>query len=410
MESKRRIVRVLPVFAAIILVFAMSVSILGDNIRDLQQRRQGVQENIRELQGLLADAQAERDYTLAEILQMEIEMATAAGAHEEALSNLAHVTAQLAAAEDDLAVAEELRIAQLDTLRGRIRFMHENSSMSYIELLLASDTISDFLSNMEHISRIIERDNNILGNLQETEERIARSRDAIAYNLVEVIYMTAALEATMENLDAMLDVRNARMEELELQAELNRNQIAQYQQEEAGLNRDIVNAQAAAAAAARAAQRATTHTHSVTQSANALFVWPVDGPRMITSGYGWRRRPFGSGDEFHSGLDMRAPFNTPILAAADGTVIFSAWHNGGWGNKVIIDHGGGLHTWYAHNSRNVVSVGQQVVAGERIALAGSTGRSTGPHLHFEVRLNGTSTTPGRTQVDPAPYLGLTPAR
>ena len=399
MDKKRRFVRILPVLAAVFVIFAMTVSILGDNIRDLQQRRQGVQENIRELQGLLADAQAERDYTLAEILQMDIELVTAAAAHEEALDNLARVTAQLAAAEEDLVVAEELRVAQMETLRSRIRFMHENSSMSYIELLFASDSISDFLSNMEHISRIIERDNNILGNLQETEERIARNRDAIAYNLVEVITMTDALEATIENLEITLDARNTRMHELEAQAELNRSQIAQYQQQEANLNRDIVNAQAQAAAAARAAQRATTHTHSVTQSANALFVWPVDGPRMITSGFGWRRRPIGSGTEFHTGLDMRAPFNTPILAAADGTVIFSGWTSGGWGNKVIIDHGGGLHTWYAHNTRNLVSAGQQVVAGERIALAGSTGQSTGPHLHFEVRLNG-------RYVDPRPYLGI----
>jgi len=399
MKPKRRLIRILPIFAAVFVVLAMTVSILGDNIRDLQQRRQGVQESIRELQGFLAQAQAERDYTLAEILQMDIEMITVAAAHEEALGNLEYVTNQLINAEADLIEAEELRLAQMEILRNRIRFMHENSSVSYIELLFASDSISDFLSNMEHISRIIERDNNILSNLQETEERIAQNRDTIAHNLVEVTLLTIELEESIYLLETTLAARTARMLELESETDFSRSLIAQYQQQEADLNREIVNAQAAAAAAARAAQRATTHTHSVTQRADALFVWPVDGPRMITSGFGWRRAPIRGGQEFHTGIDMRAPFNTPILAAADGTVTFSGWHSGGFGFKVIIDHGGGLHTWYGHNTRNLVSVGQQVVAGERIALAGSTGHSTGPHLHFEVRLNG-------RYVDPRPYLGI----
>ncbi|MCL1845181.1 MAG: peptidoglycan DD-metalloendopeptidase family protein [Defluviitaleaceae bacterium] len=124
---------------------------------------------------------------------------------------------------------------------------------------------------------------------------------------------------------------------------------------------------------------------------NYPTLWPVRG--SISSGFGWRRNPFGgTGHEHHSGVDIPASWNTPIHAAGGGTVIFAGWRSG-YGNTVIIDHGGGLTTMYAHNTRNDVRQGQRVERGEVIAFVGSTGRSTGPHLHYEVRRNGTAVNP-----------------
>ena len=118
---------------------------------------------------------------------------------------------------------------------------------------------------------------------------------------------------------------------------------------------------------------------------NFPTVWPVQG--NISSGFGWRRNPFGRGREFHQGIDIPARTGTPILAAGGGTVLSSGWING-YGNTVVIDHGGGLTTKYAHNTRNTVIAGQRVERGDIIAHVGSTGRSTGPHLHYEVRRHG----------------------
>ncbi len=122
--------------------------------------------------------------------------------------------------------------------------------------------------------------------------------------------------------------------------------------------------------------------------------WPVSGP--ITSGFGERKNPLGAGDDFHSGLDIAASQGDPIAAAAAGRVI-SAGPDGGYGNLVVVDNGAGVTTRYAHCSQIYARVGEQVEAGQLIAAVGSTGRSTGPHLHFEVRV-------GDSPVDPMQYL------
>lgn len=128
---------------------------------------------------------------------------------------------------------------------------------------------------------------------------------------------------------------------------------------------------------------------------NFPTIWPVRG--SISSGFGWRLNPFGgTRNEFHAGIDIPARVGTPIRAAGGGTVAFAGTQNG-YGNTVIIDHGGGITTKYAHNSRNSVRVGQRVERGDIIAYVGSTGRSTGPHLHYEVRRNGTA-------INPVPFL------
>jgi len=124
---------------------------------------------------------------------------------------------------------------------------------------------------------------------------------------------------------------------------------------------------------------------------NFPTLWPITA--QISSGFGWRRNPMGGrGGEFHDGIDLRAPRGTSIRAAGGGTVDFAGWQ-GGYGNTVIINHGNGITTLYAHNANNLVSAGQRVERGDVIATVGMTGRTTGPHLHFEVRINGTAVNP-----------------
>jgi murein DD-endopeptidase MepM/ murein hydrolase activator NlpD len=117
---------------------------------------------------------------------------------------------------------------------------------------------------------------------------------------------------------------------------------------------------------------------------------------VFTSGFGYRTDPLGRGRRFHSGQDIGAPMGTPIVAATAGTIAYAGWESG-YGNYTCIDRGSGFATCYGHQSRILVTVGQQVQQGQQIGLVGSTGNSTGPHLHFEVRLNG-------VPVDPVPYL------
>lgn len=125
-------------------------------------------------------------------------------------------------------------------------------------------------------------------------------------------------------------------------------------------------------------------------------IWPVSG--AVTSGFGWRNSPWGDGRELHPGIDIAAGMGTPVVATADGEVEKAGW-SGGYGNIVQINHGNGIETIYGHNSKIAVSAGQAVKKGQVVAYAGSTGRSTGPHVHYEVRVNGTA-------VDPIKFLVL----
>lgn len=133
---------------------------------------------------------------------------------------------------------------------------------------------------------------------------------------------------------------------------------------------------------------------STDQLATKPSIWPTNGE--ITSGFGWRTSPWGDGSELHPGIDIANSMGTPVVATADGEVVKSE-ASGGYGNIVQIDHGNGITTIYGHNSRFAVSVGQSVKKGQVISYVGSTGRSTGPHLHYEVRVNG-------TPVDPTSFL------
>ena len=162
--------------------------------------------------------------------------------------------------------------------------------------------------------------------------------------------------------------------------------IVQRQREEAARR-------AAAEAAARAANRGAglAGEAPAADSSGGPFSWPVAGP--ITSPFGSRADPYGSGaSDFHPGIDIGAPMGATVTAAADGQVIFAGWY-GGYGNAVIIDHGGNVSTLYGHMSQLFVSEHQSVQRGQAIGAVGSTGHSTGPHLHFEVRVNGSPTDP-----------------
>lgn len=130
--------------------------------------------------------------------------------------------------------------------------------------------------------------------------------------------------------------------------------------------------------------------------ANSPSIWPVSG--SVTSGFGWRNSPWEDGSEVHPGIDIATNMDTPVVATADGEVVKSGWA-GGYGNIVQINHGNGIETIYGHNSKIAVSVGQSVKKGQVISYAGSTGRSTGPHVHYEVRVNGSA-------VDPMKFLIL----
>ena len=389
--------------AAFFLLLGSVAMANNSDIRELQEQRQSIDNNINEMRTLLNQAQAERNETMAEIIQLNIELAEVTNAYYEAMENLAAATERLNVAQVDLRIAEIQREQQFETLRGRLRSIHENSPMGYIELLMASGSVADFLNNMEHFSRIIEHDHNMLDELREIENTIIRNMQYIVEHYEEARLLTIELESRIATLETTMDTHSARIAALETDEAAHQAMIDQMDSDRQEVSLLIAAAQAQANAAAQQQRAGTQAQRTVNVSSDAPFQWPVDGPRGVNSGFGWRTHPISGRGEHHTGLDLRGAHGTPIRAADDGTVTFAGWMRG-YGNTIVIDHGVNsagqrITTLYAHNSINHVTQGQRVTRGHHIANVGSTGISTGPHLHFEVLINGTPQNPG-------PFLGI----
>lgn len=294
---------------------------------------------------------------------------------------------QLAMAQANLKAAEKNLSGHYDRFSRRLRALYEAGSASYLEIIFTSNSFSDLVVRAELLQRLMASDVKMFNEVKEYKERVE------------------AEKARIENLQQELQQRQTEIASLQKSSQVETNQIKTKVRERETKLRKIQNERKAYEQALDELEadsrrlesfiRGNTKSGSSTPQASAKgMLWPVRGP--ITSPFGWRVHPILRTKRFHSGYDIGVPHGTPVAAAAGGTVILSGWA-GGYGKTVIIDHGGGISTLYGHNSTLLVSEGQKVKAGQTIAKAGSTGLSTGPHCHFEVRRNG-------EPIDPGPWL------
>lgn len=295
---------------------------------------------------------------------------------------------QLGAARRSLRLHDEL-------LKRRLVDIYEYGDLSYVNALVAARSFSEFVERWEDLRLLIAANERAVRARKVAERRVA----AIEADLERTRLMLAQEEQAQEEARSQLDsLASERRNLVELAGE-QKHQVASQVAEIEGLSaaeesqlESLIQERQRELEAQRKAAGIAGGVES--EGGPGSFSWPVTG--TITSPFGWRSNPFGGSPEFHQGLDIAAPSGTTVTAAAGGTVIMAQWY-GGYGNYILIDHGGGYSTGYGHLSAIYVSNGQSVSRGQAIGAVGSTGQSTGPHLHFEVRING-------KPVDPAPRL------
>ncbi len=263
--------------------------------------------------------------------------------------------------------------------RRRLRDIYINGQINYLDVLLGAKDFSDFSSRMYLLQKIIASDLAMLDQLKRDAAEINNRKAQLAAEMKEIKATQVELEAKKAKVNKLREQRarmlyKAQEDEQSSQAEYDR--LLAISENIAAMLRNIESSGGGAAATG--------------SGGTGQFMWPCTGP--ITSYYGWRTHPIFGTTKYHSGMDIAVDTGTPIHAADSGTVVYSGWL-GGYGNCVMIDHGGGLVSLYGHNSALNVSEGQHVAKGTVIAYAGSTGYSTGPHCHFEVRLHGELTEP-----------------
>jgi murein DD-endopeptidase MepM/ murein hydrolase activator NlpD len=281
---------------------------------------------------------------------------------------------------------EQHRIATT-RLNRRLVAAYESDPPDELSFLLSARSFSELVDGLDYVRLVARRDKQIVSEVDASKREVAvarwqtrRARDnvrrqaeIVAVRVQQVRVLRDELVANKGALEAARERKKVSLDELSAQERADAEELD-----------GLLAVSADLAAKIRAAQAHSTVRHV----SGSGFIWPVAAP--ITSPFGWR---WG---RMHEGIDLGAAYGTPIAAAAAGAVIYAGWE-GGYGNLVVIDHGGGIATAYGHQSRIAVSVGQSVSQGETIGYVGSTGHSTGPHLHFEVRVNGQA-------VDPLGYL------
>ena len=282
-------------------------------------------------------------------------------------------------------------------MKLRIKFMYENGTMSYIQILLSSGSFSELLNKAEYIEQVSEYVRNMLQTYQDNRDKITKLEKDLKDQKEVLEQVKSDVEAKQTEMAGLISDKQSEIEGYESDIQNKEEAIKEYEAMIAEQD-STIKALEASVAAAKAKREQMTVSDNSTDSTDqphyggGAFVWPAPSYTMISDDYGYRTHPILGIQQFHSGVDMAAPSGSSILAAADGTVV-AATYNATMGNYVMIDHGNGLYTIYMHASALYVSAGQSVSAGSTIAAVGSTGRSTGAHLHFSVRQNGSYVSP-----------------
>ena len=275
----------------------------------------------------------------------------------------------------------------IDRLSRRLIAIYQSGNPSLVDVLLESSSFGELISRFDYAKEVAAQDERIASSVGRAKDRmrVAQARTTVTRKSVQAVAQAVAVRTQQTR--AVRSELLARETALTgTRAERREALVSVQKSKEEYLHE--VNALLAVSAQLSGRIQASQASSSVVRSSSGL-IWPVSGP--VTSGFGWR---WG---RMHEGIDIGVPTGTPVVAAAAGQVIHAGWL-GGYGNLVVIDHGGGLATAYGHNSSIVVGFGSSVAQGQVVAYAGSTGNSTGPHVHFEVRVNG-------SPVDPLGYLG-----
>lgn len=385
------------------------------NLSEAQQEKKTLENDLQKAKELIDSLKGSKEDIQSEVEKLDKQLNEISGKVKELESRLSKKRQEIADTESALNKAKEQEKKQYRNMKKRIQFMYENGQTSYVEMLLSADSFTDFLNAVEYITQISQYDRKMLKEYQNMQVTIAdtqktletdyASLQSLQAKVQEEKQAVAALESAKKGelndvADDLTDAQTvAKAYEAEIQAQ--NEVIAQIQAaQKRAAEQQAAQQQAQAAEENQGATDAAGENQNTAQNttpsgngqSTGSMMWPCPSSKRVTSDYGPRTSPTNGASSNHKGIDIGAAYGADIVAADGGTVLVVTYSSSG-GNYVIIDHGGGLCTVYMHASSLTVSAGQTVSKGQVIAKVGSTGISTGNHLHFGVTLNGVYVSP-----------------
>lgn len=420
-----------------VLTLSVSLNVYAENLDTAKDQLTDLQKQKKELENKIAGLEKEKNNVASYIEKLDKQMAELDGKIENLNTQITETSSLLDTTRSELQDAKDTQTEQYDIMKARVKYMFENGNDDYFSMLLESSTLEDFLNNAEYISKISEYDQGLYTRYETTTQEIAKKEKKISENLEKLNTLQGELQIQKDGLDTLTANKRNELKKYETSINTNQNTVDKYSEqieEQEALVQQMIVAEQKRQEALRKKQeekkrqeelkkkqeeeakrqqeaRQNSNNNSnegqgngstdsttdgnegdIVTSGTIPLRWPLNISGTITSHFANRINPVTGRAEGHKGLDIAAPAGTPIVAAASGTVLV-ATYSSVMGNYVIVSHSSDFYTIYMHSSALKVSAGEKVSKGQTIALVGTTGQSTGNHLHFGVCYNGVYVNP-----------------
>lgn len=365
-------------------VTSSTIQSMRDQISDAQKEREKLQSSLSDVKSMVAQLQKEKSNLNNYVAKLDKNL-------EEIEAKIADLNEQIVVKEAEIVETQKMLDEALEkessqqvSMGNHIRLIYQQGIRHYFEVLLQAESLGDLLNRITYVNSLAQYDKTMLDNFIETREYVELCKEQLDLDKAILDETKAGVESEQQALETLIEEKAAEIKKYENNINTQKQAIDEYEAELAEQTELIAQIEAAII---EEQKRILEENGVVLEYDGGAFVFPLASYTRVSSDYGWRIHPTLKVEKFHNGVDFAAPKGTAIYASYDGVVAASAYSST-MGNYVMINHGGGLYTIYMHASKLCVEKDEIVVRGEKIAEVGSTGRSTGNHLHYTVRKNG----------------------
>ena len=389
------------IFLLGLLISSLGIPVQASTIKEAKDKKEELEQNKSKAESAVEKLRKQQAKLKTSIEKLDKKVANLDTKLYELNHDLMDKREQLATTRQQLEVAKKKEANQYEAMKKRIKYMYESGDTGYLEILFKAQSISDFLNRAEYVEQIAQYDNTMLTRLEHTREQIADTEQKEKEEIIEVKQLKTQVQSRRKELKELRADKKVQVKKYTSNIKKKKSLIASYQKEIEEQEQIILKLEEEARKKAEQqnANNSSSNSSSSNQSSSSgstkptgNFTWPCPSSRRITSEYGYRVHPILGTKRLHNGIDIGASTGSSIVAADGGTVV-GASYSSSMGYYVMINHGNGITTVYMHCSSLLVSSGQKVSKGQQIARVGSTGLSTGPHLHFSVMKNGSYVNP-----------------